>query len=244
MAHQPVPHADSPHELLAAVRDLTRQVRAAQRGTWFPLLVFAAITLLAIPVYRYGPYVDLFGTCRSRANQMVCAGENPTQLGYWTVALVLAYAAIAGFYIRRSRRRGVGTPVRPYIVVGVTLAVLMTAVSILLVFHPLLPVPADPFADPAELQVSPAALLVNWLASPMAVIGLALLVLAWVERHGALLAYSLGYLAIVATLDSRVIHATSRWFFLPHLLLPAVVLLLGAAVFAVFRPAGRQVRDR
>jgi hypothetical protein len=243
MANESVPQPGAAHELLATVRDLTRQVRVAQRGTWFPLLTFATITLLAIPVYRYGPYVDLFGTCRSRADQMVCSGENPTQLGYWTVALVTAYATIAGFYIKLSRRRGVGTPIRPYIVVGVALAVLMTAVSIWLVFHPLLPVPADPFADPGELNVGPAALLVNWLASPMAVIGLALLVLAWVERHGALLAYSLGYLAIVATLDNRVIHATSRWFFLPQLLVPAAVLLLGAAAFAALRPRG-QVQGR
>jgi len=35
--------------MLAAVRRLTRQVRRAQRGTWFPLLVFAAITLISIP---------------------------------------------------------------------------------------------------------------------------------------------------------------------------------------------------
>jgi hypothetical protein len=238
MTHESVPQADGPHELLATVRDLTRQVRAAQRGTWFPLLVFATITLVAIPVYRFGPYPDLFGTCRTRGDQTVCSGENPTQLGYWTLALLLAYAVIAGFYVRQSRRRGVGTPIRPYVVVGAVLAVLMAAVSVWLVFHPLLPQPADPFStDPAAFEVGRTAWLVHGLASPLAVIGLALLVLAWVERNGALLAYSLGFLAIMSSLDARVIHSTSRWFFLPHLLVPAAVLLLGAAGFAVFRPA-------
>jgi hypothetical protein len=237
MTHESVPQADTPHELLAAVRDLTRKVRVAQRGTWFPLLVFATITLVAIPVYRYAPYLDLFDTCRSRPGHTVCMEPNPTQLGYWTVALMLAYAVIAGFYVRQSRRRGVGTPIRPYVVVGIALAVLMAAVSIGLTLHPLLPIPADPFStDPVEIEVRPAVWLTNALASPMVVIGLALLVLAWVERHWALLAYSLGYLAIVVITGSQFIHSTSQWWFLPHLLVPAAVLLLGAAAFALFRP--------
>ncbi|MET8040464.1 hypothetical protein ABZU25_06310 [Micromonospora sp. NPDC005215] len=237
MTDEPVPQTGSPHELLAVVRDLTRRVRVAQRGTWFPLLVFATITLVAIPVYRYAPYLDVFGTCRSSPQHTVCQAPNPVELGYWTSALLLAYAAIAAFYIRQSRQRGLGTPIRPYVVVGVALAVLMTAVSIWLTFHPLLPQPADPFStDPAQIEVGPAAWLVNGLASPLATIGLALLVLAWVERHWALLAYTLVYLAIGMAQGNQVIHSSSPWFFLPHLLVPAAMLLLGAAAFALFRP--------
>ncbi|WP_262286992.1 hypothetical protein [Micromonospora sp. MA102] len=244
MAHESVPQANSPHELLAAVRDLTRRVRVAQRATWFPLLVFATITLVAIPVYRYAPYLDVFGTCRSRPQHTVCKAPNPAELGYWTVALLLAYAAIAAFYIRQSRRRGVGTTIRPYVVVGVALAVLMTAVSVWLTFHPLLPQPADPFTtDPVQIEVGPAVWLVNGLASPLAAIGLALLVLAWVERHWALLAYTLGYLAIGMVQGNQVIRSSSPWFFLPYLLVPAAVLLLGAAAFALFRPTP-EVRTR
>ncbi len=237
MTDEPVPQTDSPRELLAAVHALTRRVRVAQRGTWFPLLVFATITLVAIPVYRYVPYLDVFGTCRSRPGHTVCTAPNPAELGYWTVALLFAYAAIAAFYVRQSRRRGVGTPIRPYVVVGVALAVLMTAVSIWLTFHPLLPQPADPFStDPMQIEVGPAGWIINGLASPLAVIGLALLVLAWVERHWALLAYTLAYLAIGMVQGNQIIHSSSPWFFLPHLLVPAAVLLLGAAAFALFRP--------
>ena len=39
---------------------------------------------------------------------MVCT-VYPALLVYWPTALVLAYAAIAAFYIRRSQARGVGT---------------------------------------------------------------------------------------------------------------------------------------
>ncbi|GAA1387266.1 hypothetical protein GCM10009661_73610 [Catellatospora chokoriensis] len=236
MTHESASQASDPHELLATVRDLTRQVRVAQRGTWFPLLVFAVITLIAIPVYRYAPYLDVFDACRSDAEHTVCPAPSPTELGYWTVALLLAYAAIAGFYVRQSRQRGVGTPIRPYVIVGVVLALLMAAASSWLTFHPLLPLPADPFSDTVKVPAGPVAWLVNGLVSPIAVIGLALLVLAWVERHWALLAFSLVYLAIGAVMGSQVIHASSRWFFLPHLLVPAAVLLLGAAAFALCRP--------
>jgi len=131
----------------------------------------------------------------------------------------------------------VGTPIRPYVVVGVALAVLMTAVSIWLTLHPLLPQPADPFStDPVQIKVGPAAWLINGLASPLAVIGLALLVLAWIERHWALLVFIIVYLAIGTVQSNQVIHSSSPWFFLPYLLVPAAVLLLGAAAFARFRP--------
>src|SRR6185369_3789402 len=125
-------------------------------------------------------------------------------------------------------------PIRPYVIVGIALAVLMAAVSIWLTFHPLLPVPADPFAtDVVEIKAGLAAQLIYGLASPLAVIGLALLVLAWVERHWALLAYTLVYLALGMVQGNRVIHSSSPWFFLPYLLVPAGVLLLGAGVFAL-----------
>nr|BFE64967.1 hypothetical protein GCM10020063_094930 [Dactylosporangium thailandense] len=228
---------ESPRELLAAMRALTRRVRVAQRGTWFPLLVFAMVTLVAIPVYRYVPYVDVFGTCRSGPQDKVCMAPNPVELGYWVVALLLAYAAIAAFYVRKSRQRGVGTPIRPYVVAGVALAIAMTAVSIWLTFHPILPPPADPSStEPVRIEAGPAVWLVNGLASPLAAIGLALLVLAWVERYWALLAYTVAYLAIGMVQGNQAIRSSSPWFFLPYLLVPAVVLLLGAAAFAVFRP--------
>ena len=116
MADQPPPAdsrqpSDSPRQLLTSVRDLTRQVRIAQRGTWFPLLVFAVITLAAIPVARYAPRHP--GICRSDQTGTACSVVSPWLSAYWPVALVLAYVTIAGFCLYRSRRRGVGTRIRP-----------------------------------------------------------------------------------------------------------------------------------
>ncbi len=225
MTHESASQADNPRELLAAVRDLTRQVRAAQRGTWFPLLVFAVITLAAIPVYRYAPHH--LGPCRSGPRgTSFCAGYIPGALVYWPIALVLAYAAIAGFYVRHARRRGVGTHVRSYVVVGVVLAALLTAAGLWRAVHPFTP------ALSVAVHLTPLG-----LVSPAAAIGLALLVLAWAERSRALAVYGLVYLVIVMVQSSRASHSLSPWYFLPQLLIPAVLLLAGSAGFAVFRPA-------
>jgi hypothetical protein len=230
MPHESVPPADSPHELLTAVRDLTHRVVVAQRGTWFPLLIFAAITLAAIPVYKYAP--RHLGPCRSGPQgTSVCAAVLPGVLVYWPIALVLAYVLIAGFYVRQSRRRGVGTPIRPYVVAGVGIAIALTAASAWRAFHPHLPVPGS------QLHVASPTFTVSGLATPAVAIGLALLVLAWVERNRVLLAYSVVYLVIVLVNSGRVIHSSSPWYFLPQLLIPAAVLLLGSAGFALYRPA-------
>src|SRR5262250_3152031 len=104
--------ADDPHRLLSSTRDLVRQVRRTQRATWFPLLVFAAVTFAAIPVYRAGGHH--MGACAAASVGRVCSVSYTAGLVYWPVAIVLAYVAIAVFYLRRSQARGVGTRVRPY----------------------------------------------------------------------------------------------------------------------------------
>jgi hypothetical protein len=230
MTHESAPSADSPRELLTTVRDLTRRVRVTQRDTWFPLLVFAVVTLAVIPVYLYAP--QHLGPCRSASRGIsFCASFIPGVLVYWSIALVLAYVVIAGFYVRRSRRRGVGTRVRPYVVAGIVIAVIAAAVALWRAFHPILPLVGT------QVSGAPGTVFLHGLATPWAAIGLALLVLTWVERSWALLLYSVVYLVIAAASFGRVIHSTSPLALLPQLLIPAAVLLLGSAGFALFRPA-------
>src|SRR5689334_23324338 len=104
--------AGDAHELLTSVRDLTRQVRNAQRGTWFPLLLLAMISFGVIPVAQHAGH--RVGSCQTSAGSggqvvRVCGVYSLGLLLYWSIALVLAYAAITGFYVYQSRRRGVGT---------------------------------------------------------------------------------------------------------------------------------------
>jgi hypothetical protein len=225
MTDTPVPPNDGPHELLSATRRLTRRVRQAQRGTWFPLLLFAVLTLASIPITLSSRHpID----CRVNSVGRVCIAFSLGSFVYWPLALVLAYAAIAVFYVHRAHERGVGTRVRPYVITGVIIAVVATGASLWLVTHP--GVVGYPLAPP-----STAGKLLYRLVSPEGAIGLALLVLAWVERNRALLVFGLVYLAIVGF----------GWILAPHSFWPiqvitAAVLLLGSIGFALAeRRAGR-----
>ena len=82
-----------PESLLAESQRLAQQVRGVQRATWFPLLVFAVVTLAAIPAYGFGSRAL---TCRSGSavplGGRVCAVYVPATFVYWPIALLLAYA--------------------------------------------------------------------------------------------------------------------------------------------------------
>jgi hypothetical protein len=226
MTAQSLPTPDHPNELLSTSRDLTRRVRAAQRGAWFPLMLFGGLTLLAIAVYRLG-HRDL--TCRSIAvangSGRICAVYANAAFVYWPIALMLAYVAITTFYVRRSRERGIGTPVRPYVLVGVVLALVLTGVSLWGAHHP-------------PSHGSGLYGLQNRLTSPSSAIGLALLVLAWVERSWALLLFTLGYLIVVLVPITFGWVIGPPWTFAPRLLVAGVLLLIGGIAFALAqRPA-------
>jgi hypothetical protein len=221
-----------PRQLLSGARELTQGVRQAQRGTWFPLLVFAAVTFAAIPVYRYGHYAL---TCRGGPPARICTVYSTAGFVYWPIALVLAYVAIAAFYVHRSRARGVGTRVRPYVTAGIIIAVLLTCASLWAAHHP--PIGG---LDILWLHGPQSFSLFSRLVGPACAIGLALLVLAWAERNRALLLFTLGYLVIVLVpiTFGWVITRPTPWAHTPHLVIFGSVLLLGGLGFALAeRPA-------
>lgn len=226
---------DDPHRLLSSISDLAQGVRRAQRATWYPLLVLAAVTFAAIPVERYGHYA---ATCRAvpaaGPAARACTAYSTAAIVYWPAALVAAYAAIAGFYIHRSRARGVGTRVRPYVIAGIAVTVAVTCAALWAAHNP----PAGQH-DILGLHVAAAPPgLFSRLASPACAIGLALLVLAWAERNRALLVFTLGYLAIVLAPITFGWAMTRPWFFLPRLVIDGTMLLLGGVGFAAAqRPA-------
>jgi hypothetical protein len=224
MTDSSVPPADGARELLSATRQLTRRVRRAQRGTWFPLLLFGGLTLASIPILLSSHHaID----CRPNGPGRICIAFSPGSYVYWPLALVLAYAAITAFYVHRARRRGVGTPVRPYVIAGAVIAVAATGASLWLVTHPgVLGFPSPP---------SPGTRLVSRLVSPEGAIGLALLVLSRVERNLALLAFGVAYLLIVGF----------GWLLTPHSVwqlqaITAATLLLGSIGFALAERHARQ----
>lgn len=220
-----------PRGLLSTTHELTQRVRRAQRATWFPLLVLAAVTFASIPAYRYFGH-HRFGSCTpvvapaaASATELrtACAIYPNGEFVYWPFALVLAYAVIAVFYIRRSRALGLETRVRPYAVAGVVIAVALTVVMFWELHSP-------SAAGPAGLHA------LGWrLVNPTSAVGIALLVLARAERNRALLAVAVAYLAVVLipvdfgwAMDPR-----SPWYFVPRLVIDGGVLLLGGIGFAL-----------
>ena len=239
MTNEQAPLADTPQQLLSSAQDLTRRVRRARRGTWFPLVLLGLVVIAATPFYRIGSHPSI--TCGpvtaapgpGGAVQKVCliALGWPVFI-YWAVALVLAYAVITGFYLLRARRRGVGARILPYVLAGIAGLVLDAALW-----------PVQQHLDKAYLRShSQAALLAGHGLDPLLAIGLALLVLAWVERNWALLVFAAGYLAaallpslysITRLLAQLGWTVDRQWHFLPGLWLAGGVLLLGGAAFAV-----------
>jgi hypothetical protein len=225
MATESASLGDDPGRVLSGIRDLTRRVRETQRATWFPLLVFAVVTFASIPVFRYGGHhpwrcVPLPAKAGGTAGR-VCTIYSNAQFIYWPIALVLAYVAIAAFYIRRTRALGIETRVRPYAIAGVIIAVAVTGAAWWEAQHPLRGL--HPGLSGAPLR----------LASAGAAIGLALLVLAWAERNGALLLFTVIYLAAVLTNVGHVPVSVmnSPWIFLP-MIIQGFLLLLGSIGFA------------
>ena len=224
MTYETTPAAGDPQHLLTATRELTRRVRREQRGAWLPLLVFAAATLAASPFYRYGHAAR---HCSSVHGGYVCTVYPTLALWYWPVALLLGYAGISWFYLHKARQRGVGTRAQPFVAFGVLLAVFATVWTVWAIDHP------GFLAQSLHLGSSHPSYSLNRVASPAGVVGLALLLLAWIERSWLLLAITAGYLVVVVipVFIGSITHP-SPWAFLPHVLLESGVLLLGSVALA------------
>ena len=229
MTDHATPPFETTHDLLASTRALTRRVRDAQRGAWFPLALFGLATLASAPFDRYGTS----RTCN--AARSICTVYSTWAFVYWPAVLVLIYIAVAWFYVHRSRERGVGTRVQPYVVTGIVLAVVLTAASVWLIKNP------RPNNNILGLHVYPGTRLgaaLDRLVSPAAAIGLALLVLARIERNVALLVFTIGYLAVVLFAFGPTHNSVPRPFTSPglfggRLLVDSGMLLVGSICFAL-----------
>jgi hypothetical protein len=226
---------NDPRSILASTRQLTRHVRRDQRSGWFPLLVFAVVTFAAIPFDRYtGSPLTAHCTVVGQGRE-VCYAPGPTW--YWLIAISLAYGAIAVFYFYRSRRRGVGSNVRPYLIAGIVLLAIVTAWSVWTL--------ADPGIVARDLHIgsSPPADIFARIVSPAGAIGLALIMLAWIERSMLLAIITAVYLLMVVTAAGRHTYHSSQppphdlhpapWGFLLHVLILGGVLLVGGIIVAL-----------
>jgi hypothetical protein len=213
-----IPAGGDPRRLLSEVRGLARRVRVDQRVTWFALLVLATVTFVGIPF-------DWYFFVSHCASDGACQFDRRGVLIYWPPALLLAYVAIAACYVRVVRARGLGARVLPYAITGVTLTVLFTAVWVAARLY----LPGHPRQDPFPYWV----LVLDRLIAPWGTIGVALLVLARLERNLGLLAFTLGYLTVALVPIDLGWHwqGQDSTAFLPQQFINGTVLLLGAIGF-------------
>ncbi|WP_246383978.1 hypothetical protein [Micromonospora carbonacea] len=199
--------------------------------TWVALLVLGAVTLVGIPF----DWLAMTVHCHPDTS---CEFARRGVLFYWPSALLLAYTAIAVCYSRAARSRGLGARTLPYAIVGAATTVVFTAawVAAALYFphHPL-PHQSLPYWW----------LVLDRLVSPWGIIGIALVVLARIERNIGLLLFTLAYLALVLlVLPMNEGWGLAGWGIQARFAAPQVVsgvlLLLGAAGF--FRAARRRQR--
>ncbi|MFF0425281.1 hypothetical protein ACFYUJ_12775 [Streptomyces sp. NPDC004520] len=248
MTDASVPSPGTPQEVLAGLGDLARRVRAAQRATWFPLLLLGALTLGGILVGRLTFEVKTVpcppGDPAAGAGCTVISQGSPF---YWTIGLAVAYAATAFFFLRRSRSRGVGSPVGPYVLTGIVLVGLVAATQAWSLRHGM-PNPGEPL-DFWGLRLdadSGTTLFLERLTGSATAVGLPLLVLARVERSRVLLLFAVVYLAIELVPlrpGGWGIPATSPWSAVPHFAVPGALLLLGALGFALAERSGKSGRS-
>ncbi|GAA4250531.1 hypothetical protein [Dactylosporangium darangshiense] len=218
MTNDAVPAGADPRRLLSEARGLARRVRVDQRVTWFALLVLAAATFVGIPFDRYFYVSHCTGTG-------ACEFWRRGVLIYWPPALLLTYIAIAVCYVRVARARGLGARVLPYAITGITLTVLFTAAWIAARLY----LPSHPRQNPFPYWV----MVLDRLIAPWGTIGVALLVLARLERNLGLLVFTLVYLTVALVPIDLGWHWGSQegtWF-LSQQCINGTVLLLGAIGF-------------
>ncbi|SCG35444.1 hypothetical protein [Micromonospora coxensis] len=231
MTTDPVPVGGDPRRLLSEVRSLAHQVRLDQRMTWAALLVLGAVTLVGIPFDWLGMMVR----CHPDTS---CEFARRGVLFYWPPALLLAYTAIAVCYVRGARARGLGARALPYTIAGAATTVVFTAAWVAAALYlPHHPLPQQP---PPYWW-----LLLDRLVSPWSVIGIALVVLARIERNVGLLLFTLAYLALVLlVLPMNEGWGLAGWGLQARFAVPQIIsgalLLLGAAGF--FRATRRRQR--
>lgn len=240
-ASAPAPGA---REVLAGLGDLTRRVRSAQRGTWFPLLSLGLLLAGGIVVDRLTFSAHTFACPAAvdprTASTVSCVHVKEGSPLYWSVGLVLVYVSTAFFYLRRARSRGVGSVVRPYVIAGVVIVLLVGPTRF---WDGGITGPGasvDVFGLHFQAASGTVSVL-SRLTGRAVSVGVPLLVLSWLERNRALLVFTIAYLMIEVVPITVAVGGhgpIAPWSALNALALPTAFLLLGALGFALAERRG------
>ena len=207
----------SAHELLGLAEAAQRRTREARRGRfWFPLVLFGALVIAAAPWYHQSqstPRSCQAGLCPVR----IPTGTTHGATVYWTVAVILGYAATLGYYRWRATRVGVASRVWPYLAVGFGLFAALAVVTL-----------------PGDLSIRGMV--------PLLALVPGLFVLAWLERSLPLATFGALFLAVALISNLYDVEnqtpligwtPSAEWSLLPNLWLSGFTLLLGGLGFAL-----------
>jgi hypothetical protein len=241
-----------PDENLAYADQLRWRTRVARDGSWFALVVFGVVVLLAMVFYHYPGLTASSLGCHSYGNGFSCSSVSvspgvfgsglgsptsppidhvsPWATTYWVISIFVGIATVVGFYWMRVRASGVAGRIWPFATVGLGVLVLAVASRGWITFK----IPAD-----------------FWIRGmqPLLVIAVGLLALALTEKSRAFLIYVIGFLGLallsclydVSNLFARLgmgSEWTRNYEALPNLILPGLYLLVGGAVFYALRRNG------
>ena len=231
------------------IDDVHRLRRAARRDrqAWpFALVVLGLVVVLATPFYVREPYARQSGVIlvSQALGPLADIGAPFTTFGawaglYWVVALVLAGLLVAVHYRRVATRRGIAGPLWPVVVAGLVLLV------VLLVLTPRLIqlIDSGPRAQLSTAALPAVVTLHLRGLTPLLLVALVLVVLAWTERSPALAAVAAVYLALALVANlydlenlgyALGLPGHGPLSLLPNLLLPGLF-LLGAGGVALVR---------
>jgi FtsH-binding integral membrane protein len=222
--------ADENPEDLPGELDRLR-TRPTGRRWWFPLAVFGVLTLAPCPLYpnRAGGGLDFVSTRFLRLTDAF-GGDftgHPTAIAfYWLAALIAGFLATGLWYRYQDEHPGLRRPVPAFVITGIAI----TAALVVAAYVPVL------------------TSVVLWMGlggtSGVLVIGIALLVLARLERSWplagiAVLAVAVAALVTTYDVDNllfRIGIPGGSWSQATGIVLPGLVLLLSGLVARLWPP--------
>jgi hypothetical protein len=244
---------EEPTSNLAYVDRLRRRTRVARDGSWFALLVFGVVVLVAMAFYHAGELSRRAPGCHGTLHTFTCTSTSisrgPFGVGlgslypnvsnvsswattYWVISIFVGICGVVAFYWLHARSSGVAGRIWPFASLATAILILGVASGGWVTTN----IPGD-----------------FWVRGMQAllVIAFGLVVLAVIERRWSFTLFVAGFLGLavlsslynVSDLFERVgigghWNGTSQG--LPNLILPGLYLVLGGAVFwAVDRRAHR-----
>jgi hypothetical protein len=208
-------------DLVADLDRLREATRERSRVWWFPLTVFGALILLALPLHvNWSPGTAETETTPSFWESLVVLtwggldSPHPVLTGlYWFVALTVGYVGTGLYYRRHALATGLRHPVRWFVTLGLLLTVLFLPLRVVLFMLPL------------------------WrTTAAVVVVTLTVLVLAVRERDRRLWAVTVVLAAVTVLVNAyntenllfRLgVPYDGWWTALPNVALPGLVLLIG-----------------